>query len=48
MANKLTTSAQEALQSAQAEAIRRENQELRPEHLFHAFLKDETGNTATE
>ncbi len=42
MANKLTTSAQEALQSAQAEAIRRENQELKPEHLFHAFLKDES------
>jgi ATP-dependent Clp protease ATP-binding subunit ClpB len=38
MAAKFTSSTQEALQQAQAEAIRRENQELQPEHLLYAFL----------
>jgi ATP-dependent Clp protease ATP-binding subunit ClpB len=41
MALKLTNSAQEALQQAQAEAIRREHQELQPEHLLHVFSADE-------
>jgi ATP-dependent Clp protease ATP-binding subunit ClpB len=40
MAPKFTHSAQEALQQAQAEAIRRENQELQPEHLLYALLGD--------
>jgi ATP-dependent Clp protease ATP-binding subunit ClpB len=39
MAAKFTNSTQEALQQAQAEAIRRENQELQPEHLLYAFLE---------
>jgi ATP-dependent Clp protease ATP-binding subunit ClpB len=38
-AQKLTNSANEALQQAQAEAIRRDHQELQPEHLLHALLE---------
>ncbi len=38
MSAKFTNSAQEALQRAQAEAIRREHQELQPEHLIFALL----------
>jgi ATP-dependent Clp protease ATP-binding subunit ClpB len=38
MAAKFTNSAQEALQQAQSEAIRRENQELQPEHLLQSML----------
>lgn len=38
MAAKFTSSTQEALQQAQAEAIRKDHQELQPEHLFYAFL----------
>jgi ATP-dependent Clp protease ATP-binding subunit ClpB len=38
-AQKLTNSAQEALQQAQAETIRRDHQELQPEHLLHALLE---------
>jgi ATP-dependent Clp protease ATP-binding subunit ClpB len=38
MAAKFTNSAQEALQQAQAEAIRRDHQELQPEHLLLALL----------
>src|SRR3712207_5464481 len=41
MAAKFTNSAQEALQQAQAEAIRREHQELQPEHLLQALLSEE-------
>jgi ATP-dependent Clp protease ATP-binding subunit ClpB len=37
-APKLTNAAQEALQQAQSEAIRRDHQELQPEHLLFAFL----------
>src|SRR4051794_35807778 len=37
-APKLTQSAQEALQQAQSEAIRRDHQELQPEHLLFALL----------
>jgi ATP-dependent Clp protease ATP-binding subunit ClpB len=39
MAQKLTNSTQEALQQAQAEAIRRENQELQPEHLLYSLIQ---------
>ncbi|MDR3605940.1 MAG: ATP-dependent chaperone ClpB [Oligoflexia bacterium] len=39
MAAKYTNATQEALQQAQAEAIRRENQELQPEHLLHSFIQ---------
>jgi ATP-dependent Clp protease ATP-binding subunit ClpB len=39
MAAKFTNSTQEALQQAQGEAIRRENQELQPEHVLYAFLE---------
>ncbi|MBC7693411.1 MAG: ATP-dependent chaperone ClpB [Methylotenera sp.] len=39
MAAKLTSTAQEAFQQAQAEAIRRDHQELHPEHLLHALLQ---------
>jgi ATP-dependent Clp protease ATP-binding subunit ClpB len=42
MSAKLTSSAQESLQQAQAEAIRRENQELTPEHLLLALVRDES------
>ena len=38
MAAKFTNSAQEALQQAQSEAIRRDHQELQPEHLLAAQL----------
>jgi ATP-dependent Clp protease ATP-binding subunit ClpB len=38
MAPRFTHSANEALQQAQAQAIRRENQELRPEHLLASLL----------
>src|SRR5262245_35744603 len=37
MALNLTTKAQETLQQAQAEAIRREHQEVTPEHLLYAM-----------
>lgn len=46
MAPKFTHSAQEALQRAQAEAIRREHQELQPEHLLLALLASEDEGTA--
>jgi ATP-dependent Clp protease ATP-binding subunit ClpB len=39
-APKLTQSAQEALQQAQSEAIRRDHQELQPEHLLYALLSE--------
>ncbi|MFZ9596404.1 MAG: ATP-dependent chaperone ClpB [Bdellovibrionia bacterium] len=42
MSLSLTTSAQEAMQQAQAEAIRRENQALSPEHLLYALVKDDS------
>jgi ATP-dependent Clp protease ATP-binding subunit ClpB len=45
MAAKLTNTTQEALQQAQAEAIRREHQELLPEHLLHAFVFNGGANT---
>ena len=38
MAIQFTRSAQEALQQAQAEAIRRENQEIYPSHLLRALI----------
>ena len=41
MAAKFTNNAQEALQQAQSEAIRREHQELQPEHLLFALLSVE-------
>ena len=41
MAAKFTQSAQQALQAAQSEAIRREHSELTPEHLLHALLEDQ-------
>ncbi len=43
MVPKLTRSAQESLQQAQAEAIRRDHQELQPEHLLFAMLNEEEG-----
>src|SRR5437868_5172804 len=43
MAAKFTNSAQEALQAAQAEAIRREHQEVHPEHLVHALVESDAG-----
>ena len=43
MAAKFTNSAQEILQQAQAEVLRREHQEVQPEHLLFALLSaDET------
>jgi ATP-dependent Clp protease ATP-binding subunit ClpB len=39
MAAKFTSSTQEALQQAQSEAIRRDHQELQPEHLLFALLQ---------
>lgn len=36
---KFTTSAQEAIQAAQSETIRREHQEIQPEHLLWSFLE---------
>jgi len=44
MATQFTVSAQEALQQAQAEAMRREHQELQPEHLLHALVASEDGS----
>ncbi|MCM2277593.1 MAG: ATP-dependent chaperone ClpB [Oligoflexia bacterium] len=41
MAAKFTQSAQESLQQAQAEAIRRDHQELQPLHVLHALLTPE-------
>ena len=38
MAMKMTNTAQEAIQHAQSEAIRREHQELQPEHLLWALM----------
>jgi len=46
MAPKLTHSAQEALQQAQSEAIRRDHQELHPEHLLYALVHSEEGQEA--
>ncbi len=46
MALKLTTSTQEALQQAQNEAIRREHQELQPEHVLYALLESDTPESA--
>src|SRR4051812_22347591 len=43
MAAQYTHSFQEALQQAQAEAIRREHQELQPEHLVYALLSSDSG-----
>lgn len=43
MAPKFTHSTQEALQRAQAEAIRRENQEIQPEHLIYALVSPGEG-----
>jgi ATP-dependent Clp protease ATP-binding subunit ClpB len=40
MAPKFTQNAQLALQEAQYEAIRRENQEIQPEHLLFALIND--------
>jgi ATP-dependent Clp protease ATP-binding subunit ClpB len=39
MTQKMTSRTQEALQQAQAEAIRREHQELQPEHLLYSLLR---------
>lgn len=49
MANKMewTRSLQEALQAAQAIAIRKENQELTPEHVLLSLAQDETGGAAS-
>ena len=44
MATQFTVSAQEALQQAQAEAMRREHQELQPEHLLYALVASEDGS----
>jgi ATP-dependent Clp protease ATP-binding subunit ClpB len=44
MATQFTVSAQEALQQAQAEAMRRDHQELQPEHLLHALVASEDGS----
>src|ERR1035437_3084094 len=41
MPTKMTTSAQEALQSAHSKSIRAENSELHPEHLLHALILPE-------
>lgn len=38
--SKFTQKAQEAIQAAQNEAIRREHQELQPEHVIYALLED--------
>lgn len=46
MSARFTTSTQEALQRAQAEAIRRENQDLHPEHVLNAFLEEENEEAA--
>lgn len=47
MAPKFTHRCQEALQNAQSDAIRRENQELTPEHLAYALLSDEDSEGAS-
>lgn len=47
MAPKFTQSTQDALQRAQAEAIRRENQELQPEHLLYALTTPGNGDSGT-
>ncbi|MEO7164269.1 MAG: Clp protease N-terminal domain-containing protein, partial [Bdellovibrionia bacterium] len=44
MATQFTVSAQEALQQAQAEAMRRDHQELQPEHLLYALVASEDGS----
>src|SRR3954470_23934966 len=46
MAAKFTNSASEALQQAQAEAIRREHQELTPEHLLLAMISSDPSESA--
>ncbi len=46
MAIQLTRSAQESLQMAHAEAIRRNHQELQPEHLFYALLDESSGQSS--
>lgn len=46
MAPKFTHSAQEALQQAQAEAIRRDHQELQIEHLLFALLSGDDDQTS--
>ena len=46
MAAKFTNSAQEALQQAQAEAIRRDQQEIQPEHLLYALLSEDGDGSA--
>ena len=43
MAPKFTRTVEEALQRAQAEAIRRDHQELHPEHLIFVLLSGEGG-----
>jgi len=43
MSPKFTQSFQGLLQSAQSEVIRREHQELQPEHLLHAFVTSDGG-----
>jgi ATP-dependent Clp protease ATP-binding subunit ClpB len=42
---KFTNSAQTILQAAQAEAIRREHQELHPEHLLSAMIAEDLGGS---
>jgi ATP-dependent Clp protease ATP-binding subunit ClpB len=42
MADKFTEVSQGILQAAQSEAIRRDHQELQPEHVFYASLEGET------
>jgi ATP-dependent Clp protease ATP-binding subunit ClpB len=44
MAPKFTQNAQLALQEAQYEAIRRENQEIQPEHLLYALINADAGS----
>src|SRR5690349_12209969 len=46
MAPKYTHSTQEALQGAQTEPIRGENQELQPEHLLNALVSTEDQDRA--
>src|SRR5438067_362802 len=48
MAAKFTQSAQETLHQAQAEAIRREHQELIPEHLLSALIRSGSGEEGGE
>ena len=42
MVAKFTNSANEAIQGAQAEAIRRSHQEVQPEHLLFALISDDS------